>query len=249
MSENNNKNKGFVAVYRSLLEHWVWQDKVFSRGQAWISLLLEANHEERKTLIDGNLVTVKKGEKITSIRKLSEQWGWSTNKVSKFLDNLEEDNMIIQKRDTKKTVITIVNYDVYQELRSKKETQKNYRRDTEEFQKKNRRISEENKQPLEPFKPLEPLNHVYGEFENVFLTDEEIKKLQTRLPNSYKDLIERLSAYIAQSGKKYKSHYATILNWSRRDKETKETKKEKSNSSRYENDEDYLNELLGVSNE
>lgn len=57
---------------------------------------------------------------------------------------------------------------------------------------------------------------IYGEFGNVALTEEEYVKLQTAYPD-YQDRIERLSAYIASTGKRYKSHYATILNWARKD--------------------------------
>ena len=58
----------------------------------------------------------------------------------------------------------------------------------------------------------------YGEFKNVKLTKEEYAKLEKSNLLPY---IEKLSSYIASKGKKYKSHYATILNWSR--KEHKET--------------------------
>lgn len=54
----------------------------------------------------------------------------------------------------------------------------------------------------------------YGEFENVLLTPEEYAKLEKSNLLPY---IEKLSSYIASKGKKYKSHYATILNWSRSD--------------------------------
>lgn len=58
----------------------------------------------------------------------------------------------------------------------------------------------------------------YGEFENVFLADEEYGKLFERFgEKEVKKRIETLSAYIESSGKQYKSHYATILNWARKD--------------------------------
>lgn len=61
----------------------------------------------------------------------------------------------------------------------------------------------------------------YGEFGNVLLSDEELKKLEMRLPNSYKSYIEKVDGYIESKGKNpYASHYATILNWARRDGET-----------------------------
>lgn len=57
----------------------------------------------------------------------------------------------------------------------------------------------------------------YGEFKNVLLTDEELEKLKQRF-NDYEARIQRLSQYIASSGKKYKSHYATILTWANGEK-------------------------------
>ena len=250
MSENN-KNQGFIVLNRSIQDHWIWTHKPFAWGQAWSDMIMLANYKDNLIVIDGNLTTVKRGEHITSLRKLGEKWGWSTTKVKSFLDTLAKEKMITYESNSKKTVYKIVNYDIWQgsslEENNTDITQKKFRNKTEIKQKKFR-----NKQTTMINNDRTMINNdkqIYGEFENVFLTDEEIKKLQTRLPNSYKDLIERLSAYIAQSGKRYKSHYATILNWSRRDNETKESKKEKNSSSRYENDDDYLNELLGVSNE
>lgn len=56
----------------------------------------------------------------------------------------------------------------------------------------------------------------YGDFKNVNLTDEEFEKLKEK-PN-YEKFIQDLSLYKESSGKKYKSDYATILNWMRKDK-------------------------------
>lgn len=58
----------------------------------------------------------------------------------------------------------------------------------------------------------------YGEFSNVLLSDEEMTKLAERVGTEQRDLmIERLGNYIASTGKKYASHYATILSWMRKD--------------------------------
>lgn len=66
--------------------------------------------------------------------------------------------------------------------------------------------------------------HTYGEFQNVLLQDDEHAKLAEALGDkAASDYIERLSAYIASSGKRYKSHYATILNWYRKDCKESET--------------------------
>ena len=60
--------------------------------------------------------------------------------------------------------------------------------------------------------------HKYGEYKNVLLTDDELEKLKAEYAD-YLDRIERLSSYIASTGKAYKSHYATIRNWARADAE------------------------------
>jgi len=63
-----------------------------------------------------------------------------------------------------------------------------------------------------------PSKHKYGEYKNVLLTDDELHKLKTEY-SDYEERIERLSAYIESSGRKYKSHYATIRMWAKNDKE------------------------------
>lgn len=74
----------------------------------------------------------------------------------------------------------------------------------------------------------------YGEFQNVKLTDEEYEKLEKRLgQRACKLYIDKLDLYIEQFGKdKYKSHYATLLNWYRRDSEKGTPRKTSSDISR-----------------
>lgn len=124
-------NEGWAKIYRSLSDHWLWEDKPFSKGQAWIDLLLLVNHSEKKTMIDGRLETVSVGQTITSTRKLCDRWGWSNTKVRNFLKMLENESMIIVKSDSKKTVINIVNYSVYQDSDNKKETVKRQSSDSQ----------------------------------------------------------------------------------------------------------------------
>ena len=58
----------------------------------------------------------------------------------------------------------------------------------------------------------------YGEFQNVLLMDEEYQKLKDKLGAGAEKFIETLSGYLEQHKKRhYDSHYATILNWQRRD--------------------------------
>lgn len=64
-----------------------------------------------------------------------------------------------------------------------------------------------------------PTRHKYGEYQNVLLSDEDLEKLKKEFLD-WSDRIERLSAYMASTGKSYKNHLATIRNWARRDSKT-----------------------------
>lgn len=67
-----------------------------------------------------------------------------------------------------------------------------------------------------PKPKLKTVKHKHGEYKNVLLTDEELSKLKTEY-SDWEERIERLSSYVASTGKSYKSHYATIRNWARKD--------------------------------
>ena len=74
------------------------------------------------------------------------------------------------------------------------------------------------KEPKKEKNKNEDQKKKYGEFENVLLSDTEREKLDDQLGDiCAEDYIEKMSAYIAQSGTKYKSHYAAILTWWRKD--------------------------------
>ena len=60
--------------------------------------------------------------------------------------------------------------------------------------------------------------HKHGEYQNVLLSDDDLDKLKAEFPSDWDQRIQRLSEYMASSGKSYKNHLATIRNWARRDK-------------------------------
>ena len=132
---------GWISIHRKIQDNLIWNDKPFNRGAAWIDLLLLANHEDRQVLFNGNAIQVKRGEKITSLRQLSERWGWSITKVKKFLNLLSEEKMISYKSDSKKTVYSIVNYEVYQD-------NENTKSNTEITLKENRNKTEINQKEI-----------------------------------------------------------------------------------------------------
>ena len=57
-----------------------------------------------------------------------------------------------------------------------------------------------------------------GRYGNIFLTEAEVTELQTDFPAVWQEYIERLSEYMASTGKTYKSHAATIRRWAKEDR-------------------------------
>lgn len=76
-----------------------------------------------------------------------------------------------------------------------------------------------------PAAPPKPVRHRYGRYKNVLLTDDEMDKLKGEFPRDWGDRIERLSEYMASTGKSYKNFLATIRNWAKRDGPQKQVKK------------------------
>ena len=108
-------SSGWIKLYRQLQDCWIWLDKEpFDKRSAWVDLLLTANHSDKKILFNGELITVKRGQILTSVRKLSAKWKWSVNKVYRFLKLLESDEMLRKESDKDRTLLTIVNYSIFQ---------------------------------------------------------------------------------------------------------------------------------------
>lgn len=124
-------SKGYIPVYRSIQDHWLWKatkKQPFSKGQAWIDLLLLANHTAHKFPLGNEIVEVEAGTVVTSELKLSRRWQWSRNKVTNFLKVLESDQMITKNSTTQRTTITIVNYGIYNNIGTTKGTTKGQRK-------------------------------------------------------------------------------------------------------------------------
>lgn len=75
-------------------------------------------------------------------------------------------------------------------------------------------------------KPGQTTRAPFCRYKNVFLSEKELAELQTELPGKWEYYIDRLSGYIASSGKKYKNHAATIRRWAA-DDEAKKAPKQK----------------------
>lgn len=106
--------QGWIKLHRILAESDLWLSDKFSRGQAWVDLLLLANHRPGSVRVRGIRISLQRGDVGLSEVALSKRWRWSRGRVHRFLDELETDERISTKRDNKISVITILNYCDYQ---------------------------------------------------------------------------------------------------------------------------------------
>ena len=103
----------WIKLHRKITESAVWSDPV--RLKAWIDILLSANYKDKDWFFGGHLIRIRKGQYITSIRKLAKSWGCSKGTVRRILDQFKEMNMIDYESGTLRyTLITVIKYGDYQ---------------------------------------------------------------------------------------------------------------------------------------
>jgi len=126
---------GWIKIHRSITNHWLYSEKrVYSKLEAWYDMLIAVNYSDSKTLIKGKLYEVKRGQSIMSLDSWAKRWNWDKSKVRRFLNTLQNDNMIELKSDTITTQLTICNYESYQGERNADETPMKRKRNADETQ-------------------------------------------------------------------------------------------------------------------
>ena len=195
---------GWIKIHRNIHNHWIFQrDDYF---KAWVLLLIKANHKDFKTLVSDKIPEVvvgKRGEGVTSLKKLGLELKWSSSKVKRFLNKLEKDEMICLANEKRWTHLTINNYEVYQYVRHADETQTNEKRNASEHnQIKNK--NDKNKKNLSQKEQLQGIK-------------DNLTGLKVKFPNANVELeFERMRDWLKANGKRYKNYQAFFNNWLRK---------------------------------
>ena len=109
-------NGGWIKLHRKILDNWIWEDP--EKLRAWIDILLMVNHEDKQIPFNGHIITIRKGQKLTSLYKLAERWNWTRGRVSRFLQLLDEAGMVTADRTPNGTLLTVVNWELYQDTQN-----------------------------------------------------------------------------------------------------------------------------------
>ena len=107
------KEKGWVKIHRKLLENPISsKPEYFS---VWVHLLLMANHKPTSFIWNYKKQELKEGQLLTGLKALSRETGVSQGTLYRILKYLEREGQIKMQTTTKYTVITILNWEKYQE--------------------------------------------------------------------------------------------------------------------------------------
>ena len=187
---------GFILLHRSILR-WEWYGDL-NTARLFIHLLLTVNYEPQRW----QGIAVERGQRVASLAKLADETGLTVKQVRTALEHLKRTGEVTHTATSKYGLFTVNHYDRYQ---PRGEPERACGTDAGAGTAAAKRPARADKAK-------------FGEFENVLLDGREHGKLVDSLGDTgASEYIERLSVYLAQTGRCYKSHYAAILNWWRRD--------------------------------
>lgn len=118
-------NKGWIKLFRDLMNHWIWQDDKYLRW--WLTILLTVNHSQSKFPVGCDIFICNPGQSFRSIESWAALFGCSKKTVIKFFDQLKNDEMIeretIGKGNRRKHLLTVLNWEKYQQMETENDTE------------------------------------------------------------------------------------------------------------------------------
>ena len=162
-------NNGWIKLHRSVMDHPDYLAEPFTKMQAWLDLLLLANHKQGRLYVRGNQVDVKRGQVGWSEVELAKRWGWSKNKLRRFVSRLVSNQQVDQQKSFVMNLITIKNYELYQQNEPADETAGGpAERQQKDTNKKNKKNKKNNTQAFEAFWKAYPKKKNKGQAEKAF---------------------------------------------------------------------------------
>lgn len=104
---------GFIVLHRAIEKHWIYVDPAYFK--AWCLMLFEATWEDKTFLFNKQTVTLKRGQFIYGRKAFAKKSGMTEDRVRGLVDKLKLDQMITQLATNRYSVITVLNYSLYQD--------------------------------------------------------------------------------------------------------------------------------------
>ena len=222
---------GWIKLHRQIQDNGFWTCESFTRGQAWVDLLLLASYTESFFYVRGVKVNLERGQLAWGEVKLSERWKWSRSKLRKFLKDLEKEQQIKQHNSNVIQVITILNYDKYQEKEQQSEQQSEQQKDIYKKVDNNKESKYIYNKSYDAFLETTENKKYHSFVDYLFKANPTGSKLSNVLslpkqitPGNFEKLIEKHKIELIKEKigemenkkdllKKYNSFYLTLNNW------------------------------------
>lgn len=214
------KISGYIKIFRSVKNHWLWQDE--KKMFWWLDILLSANYSDQKVLIKGALVECKRGQSIKSLENWAKDWKTTKKTVRSFLELLKKDEMILIENVKITTRITICNYDSYNnpvngdDPAEETVTTPHSKRTIHPNNKGNKDNKEKKEEDTTPFKIfsdfVEENYSRVSKMKEVFTEEQYYKLVAEYSPRDIKDVLASMHNY-ADLLKKNVSANLTFRNW------------------------------------
>ncbi len=116
--------RGYIKLWRAICDSELYFSEKFTKSQAWIDLLLLANHKQNTLFVRGIVVKLEPGEVLAGEEYLAKRWKWSREKVRNYLSLLSSETrqQIIWKKSNVCSVVVIAKWHLYQQDRTANRT-------------------------------------------------------------------------------------------------------------------------------
>ena len=121
---------GWIKIHRKLQDSPIMSKPEYLT--VWIHLLLLANHEKTEFIFNNQKMVLESGQLITSRQKLAAVCGIQESKIDRILKYLKSEQQIEQQTNNKFRLITIKNWNLYQQSEQQNEQPVNNQRTTSE---------------------------------------------------------------------------------------------------------------------
>ena len=207
---------GWLKLYRSILDSAVFQDAEVLK--VWIWLLCNVAFEQHDTICYGKVIHLKPGQIATGRKKIAQCTDLSENKVYRALTALKSLGNIEIKSTNKYSIITVVNWDKYQDENGKR-TANEQQTNSKTTQHKNGKNGKKEKNIY----ICSFFQSVWDEYPKKLgknkVTKAAMKELEEAGMNTVMDAVRRYVEKIERDGtdEKYIMHGSTFFNGAWRD--------------------------------
>ena len=194
----------YIKLDRNIL-NWRWY-KDPNTMRVFLHLLLTANIKDHDFEYD----TIRRGELAGSIGNIGKSTGLTYNQVRTALTHLKDTNEITITRRPKYLVISITNYNRYQEKpnQNPNESQSNYNQITIKSQQSKNEKNDKNEK-----------KYIYTDYGGVCLTDDDWDELKAKVKDQgeFLSVIDRVGDWLEDNPRPKEKHKTIVKTFLRND--------------------------------